>query len=421
MQTPSPHPDDRWADPFRASLLAEPDHLPQRLVQCGPGPTGEPAFDPAEIWHAADNLALPKLALLNAPLLERSVRIGLAHIDATFIGDHPKYGTGTYRDDIHDGFPPTIIAAVDALTLWGFSDRAQSLLGYWLDRFVRADGTIDYYGPSLSEYGQLLTTGRRLMDRGGQRAWVKRHAAALNRLAAHLRSLIHASGRIDLVPGVPEADENDRPATYFHNNAWVVRGFRDWSVVLDGMSDGESMSRLLKDEAAQLETALLGAIEDVWPADPDDWWLRPTVEQAHELIDRSQPVTVTRLGSYTNYRYWPELLSSGVLPRRWMRRIVESRLRSGGQWCGCTRFMARLDDWPLMEYLDGLWALEELPDYLLSLWGHVHFHLAQEHLTAYEQVSLPPGTKCADYCLPCQLVAARAARRLIGGTGDGSS
>ena len=78
------------------------------------------------------------------------------------------------------------------------------------------------------------------------------------------------------------------------------------------------------------------------------------------------------------------------------------------------RFAGHLDDWPLAEYLVGLWLLGWKHDFLLSLYGHVAYHQAEGHLTAYEQVSFPPGKKKADYCLPCQLVAARAARRLQG-------
>ncbi len=77
-----------------------------------------------------------------------------------------------------------------------------------------------------------------------------------------------------------------------------------------------------------------------------------------------------------------------------------------------TRFADHLDDWPLTEYLNALWSLGRRNDFLLSLYGHIAYHQAEGHLTAYEQVSFPPGVKKADYCLPCQLVAARAARRL---------
>ena len=147
-----------------------------------------------------------------------------------------------------------------------------------------------------------------------------------------------------------------------------------------------------------------------WPEDPADWWLPPKLEP----LERPAFVTATRDSSYTNYRYWPELLSSGLLPPEQATRIVEARLNAGGQFCGMTRFCQWLDDWPLAEYLEGLWALGRKDDFLLSLYGHVAYHQAEGHLTAYEQVSFPPGRERAAYCLPCQLVAPRAARRLIG-------
>ena len=43
-----------------------------------------------------------------------------------------------------------------------------------------------------------------------------------------------------------------------------------------------------------------------------------------------------------------------------------------------------------------------------------HLAEAEGHLTAYEQVTLPPGGERAPYCLPCQLVAARAVAILQG-------
>ncbi len=66
----------------------------------------------------------------------------------------------------------------------------------------------------------------------------------------------------------------------------------------------------------------------------------------------------------------------------------------------------------MADYLYGLWSLGRKTDFLLSRYGHVACHQAAGHLTAYEQVTLPPGRPEADYCLPCQLVAARAARLL---------
>ncbi len=367
---------------------------------------GEPAFDPEEVARIADLIRMPEDAVFEDPLLERVVRNGLAHIETTFQGDHPKYGVGTYAREEHDGFPPTIISAVDALTLWGMTAKAERLFGYWLENFVRPDGTIRYYGPSLSEYGQLLTSGLRMMERGCGAEWLKKAAGPLGRIAAHLQCLVTNGGRAQLAPGIPEADESAAVATYFHNNAWIVRGLKDWANLPNVI--GSNNASGYKQCADALREVLLEAIGGAWPGDQGEWWLRPTVEAAA----RPENVTASRLGSYTNYRYWPELLSSGALPRNWMERIVKARLDSGGQFCGVTRFEDRLDDWPLMNHMEGLLALGMADDFRLCLWGHIHLHQAEGHLTAYEQVSLPPGRRAADYCLPCQLTAARALGRL---------
>ncbi len=409
-------------DPFLQTLPATTKQLPQRMRQFVSPLQGEPAFDPAHIARLADQVVLTPGARFDDPLLERVVRVGLAHIDATFQGDHPKYGVGAYADPMHDGFPPTIIAAIDALTLWDNTSRAEPLFSYWLNHFVRGDGSIGYYGASISEYGQMLTTAQRLMARGGTESWLQANKVSVERLAGYLRQNLRHDGPITLLQGVPEADEREQSATYFHNSAWAVRGLEDWATVLEERAGEAALAEALRQDASELRLILLDTIEQVWPRDPQDWWLPPMAEPAREgYWARPQGrITANRLGSYTNYRYWPELLSSGVLPERWMQRIIDARLSSGGQFCGMTRFEDHLDDWPLMDYLDGLWRLGRREEYRISLWGHLCYHQAEGHLTAYEQVSFPPGHQIADYCLPCQLVAVRAARRLIMGNQERS-
>ena len=332
-------------------------------------------------------------------------------MDATFEGDHPKYGVGAYAGDEHDGFPPTIIAAVDALSSWGLGERAAQLLRHWLCTFVRADGTLDYYGPSASEYGQLLHTAALLAERAGSAGWWEDGIGPLERIAEHLLELWVAAGEDGLISGVPEADRRTDTGRYFHNNAWVARGLLRWAALCERL---DATPRTPPATMRQVATALAGdtlhAIESTWPADPEDWWLPPRVEP----IERPGSLTDTVDASYTNYRYWPELLSSGILPDAMAHRLVDARLAGGGEFCGMTRFEDRLDDWPLADYLLALWRFGRKDDFLRSLHGHAAYHQAEGHLTAYEQVSLPPGTKVADYCLPCQLVVARAARLLVG-------
>ena len=410
------------ADPFREKLLPPGADFPSQVRQCAEPVQGEPAFDPEMIDRLSKKIALPSSAVFPHPMIERVVRVGLAHIEATFEGEHPKYGSGIYAHSCHDSFPPVIISVVDALTLWSIPMRAEKLFEYWLNTFVRPDGEINYRGTSLSEYGMLLTSALRLMKRGGRSQWLAANSPKLRLIAEHLQDTMHTAGSNRLVFGVPEDDEREHPAVYFHNNAWVVRGLRDWASLLETYMDCVKEAQWIRRRAGQLCELLVQTLDETWPKDPSDWWLRPTVEKvAHEPSERPRQITATRLGSYTNYRYWPELLSSGVLPKEKMMRIVYARLNSGGQFCGVSRFEDHLDDWPLAEWLEGLWNLGLYDDFLLSLWGHVYYHQAQGHLTAYEQVTFPPGRqyKTAAYCLPCQLAAVRGAGHLVCSTHGG--
>jgi len=395
-------------DPVYDMISGQPDL--DRILGLFPRTTGKPAFDPQMIAENVKRLQLAPPVNTGHPLLDLSVKTGLAHIDATFRGDHPKYGVGNYAQNMHDGFPPTIIAAVDALSAWGMGRRATELFRYWLAHFVRESGTINYYGPSVSEYGQLLHTAALLDERAGTAGWWAEGYKALDRLAEFLLRLQAAAAREgNLIAGVPEADTRKDVARYFHNNAWVVKGLRRWAELCERQKASPTTTiATVRKASAALAEATLGAVRKTWPVDPADWWLPPQVEP----VPRPARLTATTVASYTNYRYWPELLSSGLLPAELANRVVEARLAAGGQFCGMTRFAGHLDDWPLVNYLEGLWSLGRKRDFLLSLYGHVAYHQAEGHLTAYEQVSFPPGQPRADYCLPCQLVAARAARLL---------
>ena len=302
---------------------------------------------------------------------------------------------------------------MDALSAWGLAARAAQLFRHWLVDFVKDDGTIRYRGTSLAELGQLLHTAAVLDERIGPDGWWPDGRAPLERIAEWLLALrreAEGEGGDGLLVGVPEDDVKKQIGKYFHNNAWVAAGLGRWADLCERQSAAPATPEAdVRRISGALAADTLRAIGERWPADPADWWLPPRVEDS----PRPEGLTGTREASYTNYRYWPELLSSGILPRELAERVVNSRLAAGGQFCGMTRFADWLDDWPLADYLFALWRLGRRDDFLLGLYGHVAYHQAEGHLTAYEQVTFPPGAEKAPYCLPCQLVAARAARLLV--------
>jgi hypothetical protein len=384
------------ADPYRAVLLRDGTPDLDEVLGLLPGTQSEPVFEAGAIARGVEGISRTVSVNSGHPFLDLSVVTGLAFIDATFQGNHPKYGSARYAQPEHDAFPPTIIAAADALSAWGLIARAQELLGYWLDAFVRADGSIDYYGPSLSEYGQLLHTAVRVMERGGAGEWWRAHFEPLSRLAGRAMAQIEEAPG-ELVRGCPEADEAGAPGAYFHNNAWLAAGLKRFTEG-SGRFGGQCAAGTAG-AADALASRTLDAIRSTWPPDEDDLWLPPRVEPC----EAPPHVTASRIGSYTNYRYWPELLSSGLLPPELARRVVRARLEFGGQFAGMTRFEDWIDDWPLFDHLAGLHRYGYANDLLLCLYGHV----VEGHLTTCEQFTFPPGREVAPYCLPAQLVAAR--------------
>lgn len=400
-------------DPVREEVSKEKVVSFEKIIRKYPRLKGEPAFDPELIKANIERIKTNPQVDTGNNFLDLCIKVGLAHIDATFQGDHPKYGVKNYAQNRHDGFPPIIISSVDALTLWGINERAKQIFRYYVSNFIKENGSINYYGPSISEYGQLLNISFLLLERAGPEGWWKDSFVKLNKLAFYLYDLWESAQKEDgLIKGGPEADEIEvynKTGKYFHNNAWAAKGFLRWAEVCEKTDFlPEKQIFWFKKAGEKLKQDTLNAIKNTWPVDEKDYWLPPSIEP----FEKPKYLTETWDASYTNYRYWPELLSSGILPFDMANRIVEARLNFGGQFCGMTRFSDHLDDWPLCDYLYGLWYLGRKKDFLISLYGHIYYHQAEGHLTAYEQVSFPPGKEIAPYCLPCQLVATRAGRLL---------
>ena len=320
------------SDPVR-DLLQSRGETPNldKILTLYPRTTGEPAFDPKLIAANIKKLRPHPEINTGHPFLDLSVKTGLAHIDATFQGDYPKYGVGTYAQANGDGFPPTIIAAVDALTAWGINARAAQLFRFWLKNFVKADGTINYYGPSISEYGQLLHTAALLEERAGTDGWWQDGFKPLDRIAELLLRLRAAAVKDDgLISGIPEADMANRPKKYFHNNGWAVKGLRRWADLCERRQASPTTAAAdVRKIAAALAEDTLRAINKTWPADRWEWWLPGQVEPLKPPTPLSS-LSQWDESSYTNYRYYPELLSSGLLPVELANRVVQSRLSAGG-------------------------------------------------------------------------------------------
>jgi len=343
---------------------------------------------------------LPEPRLVDASLA------ALARTFTTFVGDRPKYGLGSYAQDVHDGFPPTILWMTNACLEWGLFAKAQAYLTYYFERFVRDDGSFNYYGPAVSEYGQMLDLVARYVRYTEDGKWLTDHRAKVEAMAGRLIGLRTESLRQPtdaitrgLLYGSPEADTREETEFHFSGTAWASRGLLELARLYreQGLEGAGQYER----EAAALRADLNRAARaSLIPGDP------PFLPPYPGLKTPFPSMTADTLASYTNYRYWLELLSAGVLDPDLADAVFEYRRRMGGELSATTRFAGQLDDWPLAHYGRALIADDRIDSFLLALYGHLALQQMPGTFCAYEQVAIRgSGTRtyAADYCVPAQL------------------
>ena len=353
------------------------------------------------------------------------------------VGDYPKYGVGEYWGKQHDTFPPASIMLNLCLLDWGFTAEVKARLSYYLSHFVKLDGSFDYYGPALSEYGQMLTLAVQYVRVTQDDGWLEENLPALRRIADYLLVEVEASRKryspgspyYGLLSGSAEADTRKDIRLYFSGNAWCWQGlFQLGGLLTDegqrlGREQLKQTGNTLLGQAATLHDNVLAALGQAMRKETTPPFLPPAagVEKPFERM------TESTLASYTNYRYWPEMLSSGMLPPEMRDAIIAYRTSHGGEVAATTRFADFdptaspgsndfLDDWPFAHYAWGLLEAGQREHYLLGFFGHLAFHQTPGTFAAYESVAIKGDSKrdyASDYCVPSQLVVPQLLRWMI--------
>ena len=341
-------------------------------------------------------------------------------------GVHPKYGMGVYWASEHDTFPPTTILLNLCLLGWGFTGEVRARLGYYLSNFVKQDGTFGYYGPAISEYGQMLTLAARYVQVSGDTSWLRENRPALQRIADLLLAQMDASRTryppdspyYSLLWGSAEADTRKDKRFYFASDVWSWRGLEQIGEVLSDAgqrNNDASLGQLGKNLLGEAETfrgnvlAALGRAlqKTVTP---------PFLPPAAGMEKPFERMTESKFASYTNYRYWPEMLSSGMLTPEMRDAIITYRTSRGGEVAGTTRLEDVLDDWPYANYAWGLLEAGRIEHYLLGFYGHLAFHQTPGTFSGYESVEIKGASTrnyASDYCVPAQLVEPQMLRWMI--------
>lgn len=360
----------------------------------------------ASEYLASTALSEGSIEISAEPLLADAARACVLLSRATYVGLRPKYGTGPqYWKAVNDAFPPTTLATALTLGSIGAPSAAADRLGYFLENLVDSSGHVQYYGTAMSELGQLLQAASTVVvgldalgPDVGQR-WLATNGAKLGAIAETLLIAQHNATQNrgsshGLLWGCPEADlcaTTDGQGSFFTSGLWAWRGLHDLAAAVSTRTSrpvlGNTSVAAMQHAAAQLLSDSRAAIAQ---SQHSSGWIPPCLD-CPSAASPFMNMTESRIASYTNYRFYPEMFSSGGLPADVASRLGQFRRTHGGEILGMTRFETWLDDWPLQAIalywleLEGNFSLGSADHYAMAMISHIAHHSARGTFTAYEQ------------------------------------
>jgi hypothetical protein len=333
----------------------------------------------------------------------------------TFVGNESRYGVEDYSLPLVDGLPQNIIDTGNVLLEWGIFSTARDLIEKYLARYINDDGSIDCYGATVSEYGQLLNLLARYFQLTGDARWLKNHFLVIQNLVGWITRARDKSG---LIRGLSDADYHKKPdhqnEIYYGGNILCWRGLEEMGkafvdaggIIGDSRlrDEGGNILKRNKSFGKKIREAVQNSI--VWKNSPP---FVPPFQGGEK--DVFPTMTSSIHASYANYRNYPEMLGGGFLSTETASLIIRYREEKGGELLGMTRFEKRLDDWVLPKYARGLLDLDSRDRFLLHYYSHLAHGLSVGTFMGYEQVELTPAEgqlvrrHIAHYCVSTQSVA----------------
>ena len=353
----------------------------------------------------------------------------------TYTCGHAHYGHRFYGKELHDNFPPNYIHTLEALISVGRKEEAREVFSHFLKYVLRLDGKINYrqgtglnFGASAAEYGMLLFLANKYREVLQIDKLTEREKDKLIGMGEEILEHFcecEELGGLKLIKMCAEADTNERVHVYINNNLWAVRGLYAIGNLFGGERFLSAANELLSNTERVLECFAVRNTHfgDLVPfrvgytATPltlsrcEETFYPLTTEQRNAYFgstwDRGDKGTNEDLieNNYANYRYYPEMLSSMLLPEKYSDAIVGMRENVGGELLAMTRFLDRLDDWPVLNYARFLIETERIEKYLLLLYSHTAHHGEPERMSYYEQVAINGAVKAND-CIPSLLTSA---------------
>lgn len=340
----------------------------------------------------------------------------------TRVGDHPRYGVAEryYGGPEHDGFPDTFTTSVNCFLEWGLFDIAKGYVENYLSEFIREDGSIEYRGPEIAQYGRMLTCLAQYCEYTADYELLlkydKKVQGIVNVLmtrregAKHLPKDDPAQG---MIAGWDEGDICFMPdpyayeQPYFSNSTEAWRGFRDLGQVW--IRIGEELDRpalvargqTLFDEAASLREDIHAAVErsTIHTTDPP---CIPTIA-GYKILPYNQEKGRAP-GAFFPTRTYSEMLHSGVLKKQTVEAILRYCSAHRGIWLGVFGQNERIAGFTVYGQGYGLIQHDLIGEFLLFYYTHMAHCYTRGTWTAFEHADIDRDRgRHAPYCAPAQL------------------
>ena len=261
---------------------------------------------------------------------------------------------------------------------------------------------------SLADYGQLIELwvdlARAMEQESDGVAWVERTWPQLWQLVnftLHLHTAAiaakHPFPAEGLLVGPAEHDTCSYYGPFFSINAWTWRGWKtlrafvlDTDAALPGAD--EAYAAMLEARMATLARAIDAAVSvSLVRKDGKAFFLPPfavvNATPYSSMIERGMQGS-SGASSYTNFRYWAEMLSSGFFSPEISNAISDFRETHTGTLSGMTRFLDHLDDMPAEGYAYAAMDLSRVASFQSLLFGHAANYHSRGVYNAPEQMSL---------------------------------
>ena len=134
--------------------------------------------------------------------------------------------------------------------------------------------------------------------------------------------------------GDAEADTRKDTRFYFSGDGWCWRGLEEMGHVLNEVVQRKGdaalgpLGRNLLGEADSFQGVVLAAMRRAFQKDATPPFLPPDAGTEKPF----ESMTENEFASYTNYRYWPEMLSSGMLPPELRDAVITSGQPVAARW-----------------------------------------------------------------------------------------